>query len=385
LKVNKTKRKKKKSVKTKNGNKSEEKKLNAYYSKKKTKNKRNISNINNLNNINNISIIQKRYQNESVLKANIKLKKLEFKKKRENEYIRMIENQRRKKKETIQNIDTKIKDQNKKLEESINNNSLPESLISSEKSMSLANISLDSNIENGLEILDFIISNYILNHKINFFFNFIEKFVPKKSFKKKISKGKKYRRKYSTKFSKKMDEKKFKGNINMSYTIIDLGKDESEVESDNYILNKDSEYNKKVDKSQLVEYDLFYKEQFFKNEVFLYDVENIEDKVEAEIEKEMSRLDVKRKLIEKKKLKEVNDLKKLDTTELQEEIEKLQKTYQKFKEKEEPKVELELNNTEGFLHNGRMLGVYFQEEEEINIPRCNGKCGRYRCKRSNRF
>ena len=343
--------------------------MNAYSSKKETKNKRNISNINNLNNINNISIIQKRYQNESVLKANIKLKKLEFKKKRENEYIRMIENQRRKKKETIQNIDTKIKDQNKKLEESINNNSLPESLISSEKSMSLANISLDSNIENGLEILDFIISNYILNHKINFFCNFIEKFVPKKSFKKKISKGKKYRRKYSTKFSKKMDDKKFKGNINMSYTIIDLGKDESEVESDNYILNKDSEYNKKVDKSQLVEYDLFYKEQFFKNEVFLYDVENIEDKVEAEIEKEMSRLDVKRKLIEKKKLKEVNDLKKLDTTELQEEIEKLQKTYQKFKEKEEPKVELELNNTEGFLHNGRMLGVYFQEEEEINIPR----------------
>ena len=93
-----------------------------------------------------------------------------------------------------------------------------------------------------------------MNHKINFFFNFIEKFVPKKSFKKKISKGKKYRRKYSTKFSKKMDDKKFKGNINMSYTIIDLGKDESEVESDNYILNKDSEYNKKVDKSQLVEY-----------------------------------------------------------------------------------------------------------------------------------
>jgi hypothetical protein len=257
--------------------------LNAYSSKKETKNKRNIININNLNNINNISIIQKRYQNESVLKANIKLKKLEFKKKRENEYIRMIENQRRKKKETIQNIDTKIKDQNKKLEESINNNSLPESLISSEKSMSLANISLDSNIENGLEILDFIISNYILNHKINFFCNFIEKFVPKKSFKKKISKGKKYRRKYSTKFSKKMDDKKFKGNINMSYTIIDLGKDESEVESDNYILNKDSEYNKKVDKSQLVEYDLFYKEQFFKNEVFLYDVENIEDKFEAEI------------------------------------------------------------------------------------------------------
>ena len=51
-----------------------------------------------------------------------------------------------------------------------------------------------------------------------------------------------------------------------------------------------------------------------------YDVENIEDKVDAEIKKEMNRLEIKRKLIEKKKLKEVNDLKKLDTTDLQKEI-----------------------------------------------------------------
>ena len=34
----------------------------------------------------------------------------------------------------------------------------------------------------------------------------------------------------------------------------------------------------KVDKSQLVEYDAFYKEQFFKNEVFNYDVRDIKDK-----------------------------------------------------------------------------------------------------------
>ena len=365
LKRNKAKKNKKRKGNIKNGKKSEEKKLNSFSPKKE-----NINNINNLNNINNINLIQKKYQNESFFKANIKLKKLELKKKRENEYIRMIENQRRRKQEIIQNIDTNIKEKNKKLEQSINNNSLPESLISSEKDMSLANISLDSNVENGLEILVFLISNYILNNKLIFFYTLLEKFIPKKNKKTKISKGKKYHTKYSRKYSKKkFDEKKFDRNINKSYTIIELGRDDSESEGDNYMLNKDSVYNKKVDKSQLVEYDLFYKEQFFKNEVFLYDVENIEDKVEAEIEKEMSRLDVKRKLIEKKKLKEVNDLKKLDTTELQAEIEKLQKTYQKFKEKEEPKVELELNNTEGFLHNGRMLGVYFQEIEEINFPR----------------
>jgi hypothetical protein len=132
---------------------------------------------------------------------------------------------------------------------------------------------------------------------------------------------------------------------------------------------KEPEYKKPVDKSQLIEYDLFYKEQFFKNEVFLYDVENIEDKVESEIKKEMNRLEIKRKLIEKKKLKEVNDLKKMDTTDLQKEIDELQKAYENCKKKEEPKVELELNNTEGFLHNGRMLGNYFKEHEEMIIPR----------------
>ena len=353
----------KKKVKIKNETNNEEKKFNSFSPKKETKDNRDINKINNIKSINN------NYQNESHLKANIKLKKLEFKKNRENEYLRMMENQKRRKHETIQNIDSKIKKQNKKLEEYINNNSPPQSLVSSEKSMSFANISFDSNLENGLEILVFIISNYILSHKMNFFYILLQKFTPKKTMKKKISKGKKFHNKISRKYSKKMDENKFNRNINKSYTIIEVGGDESENEEDYFIQEKDNIYNKKVDKSQLVEYDLFYKEQFFKNEVFLYDVENIEDKVEAEIEKEMNRLDVKRKLIEKKKLKEVNDLKKLDTTELQIEIENLQKTYQKYKEKEEPKVELELNNTEGFLHNGRMLGVYFQESEEINFPR----------------
>ncbi len=58
-----------------------------------------------------------------------------------------------------------------------------------------------------------------------------------------------------------------------------------------------------VDKSQLVEYDLFYKEQFFKNDVFKYDVNNIEDREEKEINREMHKLDLKRKLIAKKKKK----------------------------------------------------------------------------------
>ena len=58
-----------------------------------------------------------------------------------------------------------------------------------------------------------------------------------------------------------------------------------------------------VDKSQLVEYDNFYKEQFFKNEVFNYDVSDIKDKEVEEINHEMNKLEAHRKLLEKKKEK----------------------------------------------------------------------------------
>ena len=75
LKRNKAKKNKKRKGNIKNGKKSEEKKLNSFSPKKE-----NINNINNLNNINNINLIQKKYQNESFFKANIKLKKLELKK-----------------------------------------------------------------------------------------------------------------------------------------------------------------------------------------------------------------------------------------------------------------------------------------------------------------
>ena len=61
------------------------------------------------------------------------------------------------------------------------------------------------------------------------------------------------------------------------------------------IINENRELDIKVDKSQLVEYDLFYKEQFFKNEVFKYDVNNIQDKEVQEINHEMNKLEVKRK------------------------------------------------------------------------------------------
>ena len=125
----------------------------------------------------------------------------------------------------------------------------------------------------------------------------------------------------------------------------------------------------KVDKSQLVEYDVFYKEQFLKNEVFTYDAKDIKDKEVEEINHEMNKLDAHRKLVEKKKEKDAQEKKGLNTAELQKEIEKLEKEYIKAKTKEKPKLNLIMNNTEGLLYKGRLLNFYFNGVKNVDFPR----------------
>ena len=89
-----------------------------------------------------------------------------------------------------------------------------------------------------------------------------------------------------------------------------MNNEENSVNDDTFIkLAPMDDLLEPIDKSQLVEYDKFYKELFFKNEVFHYDVDNIQDKEITQINKEMTKLDIKRRLTEKKKLKEVNALK----------------------------------------------------------------------------
>ena len=103
--------------------------------------------------------------------------------------------------------------------------------------------------------------------------------------------------------------------------------------------------------------------------MFKYDVDNIQDKEVEEINHEMNKLDVKRRLTEKKKLKEVNVLKGLDVTDLEIEIEELEKEYEKAKTIEEPKLNLIMNNTEGLLYKGRILGYYFNGKNDGDFPR----------------
>ena len=305
-----------------------------------------------------------------------RIKKLEFIKQRESEYIDMIEKQKQKKQELIESINLKIKRQ--KLEETPKKND--DIIIHSDRSSSELSDYYEprNNFKNGFEILIFLFKKNIQKNEIIFLENLNDKITTRKNISRKTFMRNKI---FSTKKmpSKNYDDNKpkylnkildLKAAKSVSSSSLEL-EEEDESNKSGFIKLREPNYNleKKPDKKQLSEYDLFYKEQFFQNELFVYDVENIEDKVEAEIKKEMNRLDLKQKLIAKKKLKEVNDLKNLNTKELQLEINDLQEQYNNIKKKAEPKIELEMNNTEGYLHFGRMLGNYFRDEEEINFPK----------------
>jgi len=232
-------------------------------------------------------------------------------------------------------------------------------------------------IENGFALLAFIFKNNLAFKKINFLekfqylFSKNQDFVPGLSAKKRRTQRiTKKRGTYHEEKKLEKEKEKEKENKLENDEIEEYSQNEERgILDDTFIkLNYFKEMDKYVDKSQLVEYDLFYKEQFFKDEVFKYDIENIQDKEEKEISKEMTKLDCKRRLTEKKKLKEVNELKGLDTMELQEQIDKLTKEYEKIKRIEEPKVEIELNNTEKLLQKGRILGFYFNEGQKREFP-----------------
>ena len=145
--------------------------------------------------------------------------------------------------------------------------------------------------------------------------------------------------------------------------------EEEEEDDTDYFINLPDEEEKAelIKKTNLVEYDKFYKEQFLKNEVFQYDVENIKDKEVEKINKEIKKYDIKRKLNEKKRLKDVLESKGLDTEELQEEINNLNEKYNETKKIEKQKIDLNMNLTEDFNNKGRILNIYFLQKKGTNI------------------
>ena len=312
---------------------------------------------------------EKKLNVKNLRKIQSKKKMLELLKQRQSEYLNLVDMQKKKRESQMKIIEEQINKQNEKYSklnegESVSNT---ESIV--------GDFDPKVKIENGFSLLVFIFKNNLAFKKLDFLEKFQTLFSKKEEAVYPYRSEKRRRTKKITKkrasLHEELKKEKEKEKLNEEVEEIEeysLNEDE-ELFDDTFIkINHYKEMDKPVDKSQLVEYDIMYKEQFFKNEVFKYDVENIEDKEEKEINKEMNKLDCKRRLTEKKKLKEVNDLKGLDTTELQEEIKQLTKEYEKIKRIEEPKVELELNNTEKLLQKGRILGFYFNEGQKREYP-----------------
>ena len=345
--------------------------------------------------------------NEKNKKILSKQKKLELLKSKEEKYLNIIKLQREKK---IKNLENEI---NKQKDKSIN--------IQKGKSVSEtdSNVSYDLEpiirIENGLAFLCHLFENHIILNKLEFFqllIIFISKikkanvtfnldkvktfndFDDIKSLKKDLKKRRQsvmvLNGKKMNKLQKELSLNIYGNNRRRRNAFLPLSKNSKsflkqlqEDQSQKKIIiieiddNEDSfmklkrveDINIPIDKSQLVEYDLFYKEQFFTNDVFKYDVNSIEDKEEKEINREMHKLDVKRRLIAKKKEKEVLDLKGSDTNDLDLEIEDLENEYKKVKTLEKPKLDMIMNNTVGLLHKGRMLECYFIGKKEEDFPR----------------
>ena len=120
--------------------------------------------------------------------------------------------------------------------------------------------------------------------------------------------------------------------------------------------------------TQLLEYDKFYKEQFFKNEIFKFDPK-MKDKEEDEIKQEIERMELKRAIKDKQKIRDVNANKGLDTSKLDKEIQAMKAHYEKKKKKVVQQTELQMNNTDTLLYKGRLLYNYFNEKETQGIPR----------------
>ena len=125
----------------------------------------------------------------------------------------------------------------------------------------------------------------------------------------------------------------------------------------------------KNEKINLVEYDSFYKEQYFKNDLFIDDVDIIKDEEVEKIKKEINKLEIKQKLKEKRKLKEVNDLKGINTDQLNMEIQKLNEKYKNMKKEVPKKLDFNSDTTQDFVNKGRLLNYYFKRKKEKNFPK----------------
>ncbi|MCQ2815701.1 MAG: ion transporter [archaeon] len=144
----------------------------------------------------------------------------------------------------------------------------------------------------------------------------------------------------------------------------DEGEKKEELIDENETLLK----KKKDEEGEIIEYDKFYKEQFYKEEVFKIDAK-MQDKEEEEIQAEIYKQKLKKEIKALQKIRDATALKKLPTEELDEKLEAMRKEYIHLKTYVDMSVNLQLNNTEKYLHRGKMLFNYFNEKGDSILPK----------------
>ena len=234
--------------------------------------------------------------------------------------MKLVTIQRKRKEEEMKTIQEKIATQNKKLSK------FQDGYTISETGSLVDELNSSYRFENGLAILRFVIKNNVAMKMLDFMnkVGFFSSLKNNQSLRDISMHGNKKEEEEKKENEEKVDKiKKQKEELILNKEKQEKIKEESDKEDD----ENDDTFIKlepmngdivQIDRSKLVEYDMFYKEQFFKNEAFKYDVDNIEDKETAAINKEMRKLDTKRRLLEKQKIREVNKLKGFDVTELDE-------------------------------------------------------------------
>ena len=130
------------------------------------------------------------------------------------------------------------------------------------------------------------------------------------------------------------------------------------------ILPNNEEENEGV--YELIEYDKFYKEQFFTQELFKEET-HVEDDEDHAIKKEIERLKFKKKIKEKQKIRDVNLMKGLDVTALNKEIENLKNEYEELKNQKDTTINLQMNNVERYFQKGKELNNYFKDKKDAKF------------------
>ena len=365
---------------------------------------------------------EKKGVSDNILYENIEIKKqkLEEKKNKQIQYIKLLEEQKKIRETNVKDLDSLIDEQikkQKKLKNGLNvskTDSFVDSDLENDEKFENSLINLGFSIQNnkkpinhknehhkkGSMILDNLNMNKLRENEALYDLN--ENFKIRKTTKKKTERLNDSLRKFRIDDNNSDNSNKDKNKIRKNFvkkitmrnktikddhidsdrkknTNIDKKSNENSNESliialdEQYVIDSDSDLNNEeeveADKSQLMEYDKFYKEQFFKNDVFDLDYDEEHDKEDEDIKKEVKKMEFKKKLKEKRKLKEVNILKGLNTTELQKEIDTIRQEYDKLKNSQSEKINLIMNNTETLLYKGRLLNNYFNDKKnEKGIP-----------------